>query len=367
MRVGFLGAGLIATFHSKMIRRSGVEVERAGVYDPDAERAASSRPRAARSPARARTRCSTAATRSTSARGPRSTPASSPPRSSGGWPCSARSRSRPRSPRPRRWPPRSTRSGVTNQVGLILRRSPAFVWARHLVEAPDAGRVMTVVFRDDQYIPMQGTYGSTWRGDRAKAGAGTLLEHSIHDVDMLRFLAGDVTSVSARDAHFHRLDGIEDVMAVSMAFADGGAGTLTSVWHDNLARPSLRRVEVFCERRWVAIDGDDWCGPVTWTDTDGSEGRTGRRGAGRRGDTAVPGSGQPRRRVPDGSRAAGARVARLRARRRRPPPGRRRLPLGRGRRRALPARAGRARSSQRPAPRAGAGRSGTTRLTHILR
>ena len=40
MRVGFLGAGLIATFHSKMIRRSGVAVERAGVYDPDAERAA---------------------------------------------------------------------------------------------------------------------------------------------------------------------------------------------------------------------------------------------------------------------------------------------------------------------------------------
>ena len=48
-------------------------------------------------------------------------------------------------------------SGVTNQVGLILRRSPAFVWARHLVEAPEAGRVMAVVFRDDQYIPVQGT------------------------------------------------------------------------------------------------------------------------------------------------------------------------------------------------------------------
>ena len=60
-------------------------------------------------------------------------------------------------------------SGVTNQVGLILRRSPAFVWARHLVEAPEAGRVMAVVFRDDQYLPVQGTYGSTWRGDRSKA------------------------------------------------------------------------------------------------------------------------------------------------------------------------------------------------------
>ncbi len=44
LRIGFLGAGLIATYHSKSLRRSGVEathgVVRAGVYDPDPERAA---------------------------------------------------------------------------------------------------------------------------------------------------------------------------------------------------------------------------------------------------------------------------------------------------------------------------------------
>ena len=39
LRVGFLGAGLIATFHSKMLRRSGEAFERAGVYDPDPARA----------------------------------------------------------------------------------------------------------------------------------------------------------------------------------------------------------------------------------------------------------------------------------------------------------------------------------------
>ena len=43
MRVGFIGAGLIATYHSKSLRRSGVEpvfgVVRAGVYDPHLERA----------------------------------------------------------------------------------------------------------------------------------------------------------------------------------------------------------------------------------------------------------------------------------------------------------------------------------------
>src|SRR3954452_11749278 len=40
VRVGFLGAGLIATFHSKMLHVSGEDVAWAGVYDPDPERAA---------------------------------------------------------------------------------------------------------------------------------------------------------------------------------------------------------------------------------------------------------------------------------------------------------------------------------------
>jgi predicted dehydrogenase len=131
---------------------------------------------------------------------------------------------------------------------------------------------MAVVFRDDQFIPVQGHYASTWRADKRLVGAGTLLEHSIHDVDMLRFLIGDVTRVSANIANFHGHDGIEDVCTATLRFDGGATGTLTSVWHDNLARPSLRRVEVFCERRHVVIDGDDWLGPVSWTDRDGTTG-----------------------------------------------------------------------------------------------
>ncbi|HUC32740.1 MAG TPA: Gfo/Idh/MocA family oxidoreductase, partial [Ilumatobacteraceae bacterium] len=40
LRIGFLGAGLIATYHSKSLRRSGAPIERRGVFDPDRERAA---------------------------------------------------------------------------------------------------------------------------------------------------------------------------------------------------------------------------------------------------------------------------------------------------------------------------------------
>jgi predicted dehydrogenase len=134
---------------------------------------------------------------------------------------------------------------------------------RHLLTAPASGRVMGVVFRDDQYLPVQGMYGSTWRADPATAGSGTLLEHSIHDVDMIEYLVGPVASISAHTAYFHGLAGIEDAVTASFTLAGGGVGSLVSVWHDVLERPSLRRVETLSERLWCALEGD-WFGPVRW-------------------------------------------------------------------------------------------------------
>ena len=154
-------------------------------------------------------------------------------------------------------------AGVVNQVGLVLRFLPSFRWVRHLLADERAGRVLAVVFRDDQYIPDQGIYGSTWRVDAARAGRGTLLEHSIHDVDILQWLLGPVTAVSATAREVHGHPGIDDVVVARLDFAAGAAASLTSVWHDVLERPSLRRVEVLCERLFVALEGD-FTGPVRW-------------------------------------------------------------------------------------------------------
>jgi predicted dehydrogenase len=155
------------------------------------------------------------------------------------------------------------RSGVVNQCGLILRRSPAFGLVRQLLADPAAGRPMAVVFRDDQFIPVRGMYGSDWRADPRRAGAGTLIEHSIHDLDLLQWLLGPVLTVACRTGSFHRLPGIEDVAVATLAFESGATASLVSVWHDVDERPSLRHVEVFCERAYLAVEGD-WSGPVRY-------------------------------------------------------------------------------------------------------
>jgi len=144
---------------------------------------------------------------------------------------------------------------VPNHVGLVLRALPQFVYARHLLADRRAGRPMTVVFRDDQFIPIQGHYGSTWRVDPARCGRGTLLEHSIHDVDVLAFLLGSVRQVSGVVREFHGHPLIDDLAVARLEFDGGAVAALTSVWHDLLDRPSLRRVEIFCEQLQITLDG----------------------------------------------------------------------------------------------------------------
>lgn len=155
-------------------------------------------------------------------------------------------------------------AGVPNTVGLVLRSSPALLTMKHLVDHPDTGRIMNVVFRDDQYIPIQGLYRSDWRADRVRAGSGVLLEHSIHDLDILEWLCGPITSISAHMSYFHAIDGIEDSISVVAQFAAGHTATLSSVWHDVLSRPSQRYMEVFNERAHTVLEGD-FVGPVRWT------------------------------------------------------------------------------------------------------
>jgi predicted dehydrogenase len=271
-RVGFIGTGHIATFHSKMLRISGTNIERGAVYDIDPVRAETFAKASGSHVVNSEQEVIDASdvvyictwTSEHARLVDMCIAAGKPffcekPLSTGFEGAKAMAAS-------------ANASSLAHQCGLILRRSPAYLWARHLIEDPKAGKPMAVVFRDDQFIPIQGHYKSTWRGDIEKAGAGTLLEHSIHDVDMLRFLIGDVVEVNARAIYKHGIEGIEDAVTSSIAFANGAIGTLTTIWHDNLSRPSLRHVEVFCENRTVIIAGDDWFGPVTWSDSDGTKG-----------------------------------------------------------------------------------------------
>jgi len=151
---------------------------------------------------------------------------------------------------------------VPHQVGLVLRFAPVFAAAAELVRSGRYGRPLTTNLRDDQYFPIQGMYGSTWRKDREAAGGGTLIEHSIHDVDVLRWILGDPTTVSASTACAFGYEGIEDLASLTWHYESGATAQLVSVWHQVLSRGSSRRLEIFCEEAYLWTE-DDYLGPLT--------------------------------------------------------------------------------------------------------
>ena len=148
------------------------------------------------------------------------------------------------------------KAGVKAGVGLVLRHSPIMTVLKELMDDGSLGRQMAMVFRDDQFFPITGHYASEWRKDKAIAGAGTLLEHSIHDVDVLHWFGGPVKRVRGSTRNFAGYEGVEDLAMAYLDFESGAQADLISIWHSVLGRPSTRRLEVFYEKGFFAVDQD---------------------------------------------------------------------------------------------------------------
>jgi predicted dehydrogenase len=271
VRLGFLGAGFIADYHAAMLELSGADAAIVAVYDPDRARAEAFCSRYGGTPVASEHDVISAVDAVYVC-----TWTSEHVRLVGlvadtGVPVFCEKPLGVDLPAAEAVAATVNAAGLVNQVGLVLRDSPALRLVKAMLDDPTDGEVMAVVFRDAQYLPVQGIYNSAWRGDPARAGSGTLLEHSIHDVDLLEWLLGPVVSLSARTSHVHGIAGIEDVASVTFDFASGATAHLTSVWHDVLTRPSQRRLEVFRQRAWYVVEGDVF-GPVRWMRSGEAEG-----------------------------------------------------------------------------------------------
>jgi predicted dehydrogenase len=261
VRIGFLGGGQQAGFHARSLAASGADFSFAGVHDADPERAATfaswTGAQVCDTDAAVIGTCDAVYVCTWTSEHPRLVSLAAAagravlcekPLATGLEGALAMAK---------------TVAGVVNQVGLVLRSSSSFALLRHLINEPESGRLLSVTFHDDQCLPVGGWYGSTWRSEPQKAGSGVLLEHSIHDVDLLERLGGAIASVSANTGHTHGIAGIEDLAAATLRYASGAVANLTSVWHDIPERLNDRRVEVVCERLWATLEGD-WIGPLRW-------------------------------------------------------------------------------------------------------
>jgi predicted dehydrogenase len=147
-------------------------------------------------------------------------------------------------------------SSLPAQVGFHSRFHPLIVSLDKLVNSGELGLAMGYTIRDDQYWPTGDVVPghSSWRSDRALAGGGALLEHSIHAVDILCWVFGPVRRVHSLTRNVFGFD-VEDVATVVIEHESGVIGTLLTVFNGVRGREE-RRIEVFLESGAVELTTD---------------------------------------------------------------------------------------------------------------
>jgi predicted dehydrogenase len=110
-------------------------------------------------------------------------------------------------------------------VGHHRRHNPLLRAAADHIANGGIGKIVAVYGtwlrrKPDEY------YEDKWKL-QASMGGGVLLINTIHDVDCLRMLCGEIESVQAMTSSATRGFDVEDTAAVTMRFANGALGTLT--------------------------------------------------------------------------------------------------------------------------------------------
>jgi len=164
------------------------------------------------------------------------------------------------------------RAGIRAQIGLVLRYSAVYTVMRSLMLDPAAGPPVAVWFRDDQCFPIRGLHFSAWRADRSQTAGGTLIEHGVHDLDLLTWFFGQPRRLRAWEQNRAGHRGVEDYVGVELEFENGLRAQLLNLWHDVTQRHSNRRLEIFCQQAFIASN-HDMSGTVTCQFGDGPEKR----------------------------------------------------------------------------------------------
>ena len=108
-------------------------------------------------------------------------------------------------------------------VGHHRRHNPLIQEAKRRIDSGAIGRVVAVhgmfwLYKPDDY------YNVAWR---SQPGAGPILINLIHDVDLLRYLCGEVASVQAIKSNRTRGFAVEDTAAIILHFDSGALGTIS--------------------------------------------------------------------------------------------------------------------------------------------
>jgi len=116
----------------------------------------------------------------------------------------------------------SERAGVPLLTGHHRRHNPMIQRAKAEIASGRLGQIVSVhgiwwLIKPDDYFDV------TWRREK---GAGPIFVNLIHDVDLLRYLCGDIVAVQAAQSNRLRGHAVEETAVIILHFASGALGTV---------------------------------------------------------------------------------------------------------------------------------------------
>ncbi|WP_173912893.1 Gfo/Idh/MocA family protein [Acinetobacter sp. Marseille-Q1618] len=107
-------------------------------------------------------------------------------------------------------------------IGHHRRHNPIIQQAKEILDQGTLGKINTFnalwsVYKPDHYFDIE------WH---RKAGAGVLAINLVHDLDLMRFLNGEIESVQAMTSNNNRHLEVEDTISILVRFKNSALGTL---------------------------------------------------------------------------------------------------------------------------------------------
>ncbi len=145
------------------------------------------------------------------------------------------------------------KTGTKLQIAFPVRFSQPI---RHLKDQLDAG-ILGEIY--SAKCTNHGSMPGGWFVDKPLSGGGAVIDHTVHVIDVLRWLWGaEVTEVYAEigDSLLHPGLGIDDAGLLSFQLSNGVFGTLDTSWSRPKSYPTWGdvKIEVLGERGLVRVD-----------------------------------------------------------------------------------------------------------------
>jgi predicted dehydrogenase len=145
------------------------------------------------------------------------------------------------------------RAGAKLQIAFPVRFAPPVMRLRTLIQGGTLGQVYSLKTTNHGQMP------GGWFVDQALAGGGAVIDHTVHVIDLLRWMfQAEVSEVYAEigESLLHEGLGVDDAGLLSFTLSNGAYGTLDTSWSRPKAFPTWGDVtiEVVAERGWARLD-----------------------------------------------------------------------------------------------------------------